>query len=33
MGGIDISPVILLLIIVLIQHWIGDLLAVYPYAF
>jgi YggT family protein len=33
MGGIDISPVILLLLIVLVQHWIGDLIMVYPYAF
>jgi YggT family protein len=33
MGGIDISPVVLLLIIWLIQRWIGDLLAMYPYAF
>ncbi len=33
MGGIDISPVILLLLIILIQHWIADLLSAYPYAF
>ncbi len=33
MGGIDISPVILLLLIVLVQHWIGDLIMVYPDAF
>ncbi len=33
MGGIDISPVILLLIIMLFQRLIGELLMVYPYAF
>jgi len=33
MGGIDISPVILLLIIVLIQHWIGRPACRLSYAF
>lgn len=33
MGGIDISPVILLLLIMLVQRWIEDLLRAYPYAF
>ena len=33
MGGIDISPIVLLLLIWLIQHWIADLLNLYPYAF
>jgi YggT family protein len=33
MGGIDISPIVLLLAIWLIQHWIADLLNLYPYAF
>jgi YggT family protein len=32
MGGIDISPVILLLIISFIQYLIGDLVRAYPYA-
>ncbi len=33
LGGIDISPVILLLIISFVQYLIGDLLRAYPYAF
>jgi YggT family protein len=33
MGGIDISPIVLLLAIWLIQHWIADLLNLYPCAF
>jgi YggT family protein len=33
LGGIDISPVILLLVISFVQYLIGDLLRAYPYAF
>jgi YggT family protein len=33
LGGIDISPIILLLAISFVQYLIGDLLRAYPYAF
>ncbi len=33
LGGIDISPIILILIIIFIQKLIGEVLAAYPYAF
>jgi YggT family protein len=32
-GGIDISPIILLLLISFVQYLIGDILRAYPFAF